>query len=42
MIETVPTQEYELLSPPTDGISTVKFAPNENLLLASSWDTVSA
>jgi cell cycle arrest protein BUB3 len=39
MIEQVPTQEYEILSPPTDGISTVKFAPNENLLLASSWDT---
>lgn len=28
--------------PPTDGISSVCFAPNESdLLLASSWDSVS-
>lgn len=27
--------------PPTDGISCVCFAPSTNLLLASSWDSVS-
>jgi hypothetical protein len=33
-------QEFELFSPPTDGISAVRFAPGENLLLVSSWDSV--
>jgi hypothetical protein len=32
--------EYELVSPPTDGVSRVRFAPSENTLLVSSWDTV--
>lgn len=30
--------EFEVLSPPTDGISAVQFAPTEDLLLVSSWD----
>ncbi len=34
--------EVELKSPPTDGVSAVKFAnDNDSLLLSSSWDTVS-
>ena len=33
-------QEYQLNSPPTDGISNVTFGPN-NFLLVSSWDSVS-
>jgi len=32
-------QEFELFAPPTDGISAVHFAPGENLLLVSSWDS---
>lgn len=31
-----------LNEPPTDGISTVTFAPASDLLLASSWDSVSS
>jgi hypothetical protein len=30
--------EFQLLHPPQDGISSVKFAPDTNLLLAASWD----
>jgi cell cycle arrest protein BUB3 len=30
--------EFQLLNPPQDGISSVKFAPDTNLLLAASWD----
>ena len=33
--------EYELLQPPTDGVSAVSFLPqSSNMLLAASWDTV--
>ncbi|KAJ3058237.1 mitotic spindle checkpoint protein Bub3, partial [Quaeritorhiza haematococci] len=35
----VPHTQYELLDPPTDGITSVSFAPDhESLLLVSSWD----
>eukprot|EP00696_Hemimastix_kukwesjijk_P018241 gnl/Hemi2/7076_TR2420_c0_g1_i1.p1 gnl/Hemi2/7076_TR2420_c0_g1~~gnl/Hemi2/7076_TR2420_c0_g1_i1.p1 ORF type:complete len:350 (+),score=68.19 gnl/Hemi2/7076_TR2420_c0_g1_i1:50-1051(+) len=34
-----PVREFELASPPTDGISNVRFAPESNFLLATSWDT---
>jgi WD40 repeat protein len=30
--------EFQLLNSPQDGISSVKFAPDTNLLLAASWD----
>lgn len=33
--------EILLNDPPTDGISSVCFAPTSDLLLASSWDSVS-
>lgn len=34
------TNEFTLNSPPTDGISAVKFQPGSSqLLLVSSWDT---
>jgi cell cycle arrest protein BUB3 len=33
------SQQYELASPPNDGITNVTFCPNTPLLLASSWDT---
>lgn len=32
--------EMLLSDPPTDGISSVCFAPASDLLLASSWDSV--
>lgn len=32
--------EMLLNDPPTDGISSVCFAPSSDLLLASSWDSV--
>eukprot|EP00823_Brevimastigomonas_motovehiculus_P009332 TRINITY_DN89_c0_g3_i1.p1 TRINITY_DN89_c0_g3~~TRINITY_DN89_c0_g3_i1.p1 ORF type:complete len:339 (+),score=56.97 TRINITY_DN89_c0_g3_i1:85-1101(+) len=32
------TTEFQLSSPPSDGISTVKFAHKSDLLLISSWD----
>ena len=32
-------QEYELASPPTDGVSSMSFSPMpSNLLLVTSWD----
>ena len=34
--------EMLLNDPPTDGISSICFAPSSDLLLASSWDSVSA
>lgn len=34
-------KEMLLNDPPTDGISSVCFAPASDLLLASSWDSVS-
>ena len=37
----VPTAEFELRSPPSDGISAIKFnARTPSLLLAASWDKV--
>lgn len=35
------SNEILLSDPPTDGISSVCFAPASDLLLASSWDSVS-
>lgn len=32
-----PNKDLEVPSPPSDGISSVKFSPNSNLLVASSW-----
>eukprot|EP00002_Diphylleia_rotans_P009570 TRINITY_DN1995_c0_g1_i3.p1 TRINITY_DN1995_c0_g1~~TRINITY_DN1995_c0_g1_i3.p1 ORF type:complete len:285 (-),score=55.72 TRINITY_DN1995_c0_g1_i3:703-1557(-) len=32
-------QEYKLQSGPKDGISNIRFAPNSDMLLVSSWDT---
>lgn len=35
------SNETLLTDPPTDGISSVCFGPSSDLLLASSWDSVS-
>lgn len=35
------TSQFELIDPPTDGITHVCFSPyDNNLLLVSSWDKV--
>ena len=37
-----PAKDHEILQPPEDSISALKFSPNSNYLVASSWnDTVS-
>lgn len=33
-----PNNDVELVQPPTDGISSVKFSPVANHLIATSWD----
>ena len=33
-----PNNDLEITSPPTDGISSVKFSPVANHLIATSWD----
>lgn len=40
-MSTAGANEIQLSDPPTDGISSVCFAPASDLLLASSWDSVS-
>jgi hypothetical protein len=32
--------QFELATPPNDGITNVTFCPNTQLLLVSSWDSV--
>jgi WD40 repeat protein len=32
-------REVQLADPPTDGISSLRFAPSSDLLVAASWDT---
>jgi hypothetical protein len=32
--------EFELASPPTDGISRLRFAPTAPMLMVNSWDSV--
>lgn len=34
--------QVQLVGPPTDGISSLNFAPTSDLLLVTSWDTVRA
>ncbi len=33
-----PNRDIEVVSPPTDGISSLSFSSKANLLVASSWD----
>lgn len=33
-------QQFELSSPPNEGITNVVFCPNTSMLLVSSWDAV--
>lgn len=33
-----PQSDYELVSPPSDSISSVSFSPKANFLAATSWD----
>lgn len=33
-----PAKDYELQQPPEDSMSALKFSPNSNYLVASSWN----
>jgi len=33
-----PNNDFEVASPPTDGVSSLSFSPRANLLVATSWD----
>lgn len=33
-----PNKDFEVPSPPTDGVSCLAFSPTSNLLIAGSWD----
>ena len=33
-----PAKDHEILQPPEDSISALKFSPNSNYLVASSWN----
>ena len=33
-----PNKDYEVQQPPEDSISALKFSPNSNYLVASSWN----
>nr|GFB63816.1 hypothetical protein [Tanacetum cinerariifolium] len=35
---TNPNKSTEVVSPPTDGISSLSFSPKANYLVATSWD----
>ena len=32
-----PNKDFEVPSPPSDGVSSLKFSPTSNLLVATSW-----
>ena len=35
-----PAKDYEIQQPPEDSISAIKFSPNSNYLVASSWNNM--